>query len=222
MPEHHRLRQGTPQHPEAAEGIDTSSTWLGKFKLHRHLLSVLALPVLIKVGIIITHMLGFGSGTFYLCPLEEEGVSLRKWVSTSVRLGQTLTLEGGPEKESSAAGFAACKPVEYTVRFFRQPLPPHSCLILIPIEQGKDAGVSQPQSTQQCFPSSGAAGLTLIQQNPPRHPNEHKKSFILPVSAIPCAGGPFPAKSLAKHHHLAQISPKSQGSGCAPLPPARL
>lgn len=72
-------------------------------------------PVLIKVGIIITQMLGFGSGTFYLCPLEEEVVSLGKQVSASVSWGQTLTLGEGPEKKTgSAAGFAAYKPAEHT------------------------------------------------------------------------------------------------------------
>lgn len=129
VPEHHRLRRGTPQHPEAAQGTDTCSTWLGKFKVHRHLLSVLVFPVLIKAGIIITHMLGFRSGTFYLCPLEEEAVSLGKCRSASVRLDQTRTLGRSPEKkDGSAAGFAAYKPVDYTARFFRQPLPSHSCL----------------------------------------------------------------------------------------------
>lgn len=49
MPEHHGLRQGTPQHLGAAEGMDTCSAWLGKFKLHIELLSV------IPVGIITTH-----------------------------------------------------------------------------------------------------------------------------------------------------------------------
>ena len=72
-------------------------------------------PVLIKVEIIIIHTLGFGSGTLYLCPLEEEVVSLGKCVSTSTRLGQTLTLGEGPEqKEDSAAGFAPYKPAKHT------------------------------------------------------------------------------------------------------------
>lgn len=129
VPEHRRLRRGTPQHPEAAQGTDTCSTWLGKFKVRRHLLSVLAFPVLIKAGIIITHMLGLGSRTLYLCSLEEEVVSLGKCMSASVRLDETRTLGRSPEKtDGSAAGFAAYKPVDYTARFFRQPLPSHSCL----------------------------------------------------------------------------------------------
>lgn len=112
--------------------------------------------------------------------LEGEVVPLGKWVATSVRWGQTSTLGEGPEEEGSAAGSAAYKP-------------------------GQGRWHPQPQPAQQHFPSSGAAGLTLTRPNPPCHPNEHKSSFISPV---PHADGSFPAQSLAKHHHLAQVSPK--------------